>query len=187
MIKKLLIVLGIILAFVIMGLIGLRTYTKSFSPQEKVELEDGELKIEIEYSRPFKKGRPIFGKLVPYNEVWRTGANEATVFKTNKDLKIKDNILPAGKYTLWTIPNEEVWELVWNNESGQWGVEPMDGKANRDPGKDQLSIETAVINSTKLFEQFTIDLDKVGNEIHFVLMWENTMIVVPMEQAKQTN
>jgi hypothetical protein len=184
MIKKALIFTGVLLAFVIMALIGFRSYTKSFSPQEEISLEEEGLKIYLQYSRPYKRERIIFGRLVPYNEVWRTGANEATTFSTNSTLVIKGKVLPAGEYTLWTIPGEERWQIIWNKETGQWGVD-LDQKANRDPALDQLIVEAPVIPSSKVFEQFTIDIKKVADDIHMVLMWEQTMVVVPMTTIKK--
>lgn len=184
MIKKVLVFTGILLAFVIMALIGFRSYTKSFSPQEEVVLNEDYLEISVQYSRPYKRERIIFGKLVPYNEVWRTGANEATTFSTNSTLVIKGKILPAGEYTLWTIPGKERWQIIWNKETGQWGVD-LNQKANRNPALDQLIIEAPVIPSSKVFEQFTIELAKVADDIHMVMMWEQTMIVVPMNTIKK--
>lgn len=183
MIKKILVIAGILLAFVIMALIGFRSYTKSFSPQEEVSLENEDLEINIRYSRPYKRERIIFGRLVPYNEVWRTGANEATTFSTNSNLLIKGKMLPAGQYTLWTIPGEERWQIIWNKETGQWGVD-LNQKANRDPALDQLIVEAPVIPSSISFEQFTIDIKSVADDIHMILMWDETMIVVPMTIIK---
>ena len=183
MIKRILVVAGILLAFVIMALITFRSYTKSFSPEDKISLIEDELEISVNYSRPYKKERIIFGRLVPYNEVWRTGANEATVFKTTSTLVIKGQILPAGEYTLWTIPDEDRWKIIWNKETGQWGVD-LNQLANRNPELDQLVIEAPVIQTSTSFEQFTIEVKKVSDDIHMILMWDRTMIVVPMTIIK---
>jgi hypothetical protein len=80
------------------------------------------LTVQVDYSRPYKKRREIFGKLLPYGQVWRTGANEATIFDVKQDIKIGDKSLKAGKYTLWTIPNADKWTVILNSETGQWGT-----------------------------------------------------------------
>lgn len=181
MLKRILLFLGILFALLLMSFFALRSYTKSFSPQEEVVLEEGDLMLKVDYSRPYKKNREIFGDLIPYDKVWRTGANEATIFKANKDLMIKNKVLPAGEYSLWTIPGEDNWKVLWNKETGQWGV-TMSGEVNRKAENDILEIETPVIKTTRNFEQLTIDLDKVSNDIHLVIMWDNTMVVIPMEK-----
>ncbi|MDX1719156.1 MAG: DUF2911 domain-containing protein, partial [Salegentibacter mishustinae] len=100
---------GIILVLTTVILLILRYNTKAHSPEDTVSYTEKDLKMEVFYNRPYKKERDIFGNLVPYNEVWRTGANEATTFETNKDIMVDGSLLKAGKYTLWTIPMEKSW------------------------------------------------------------------------------
>lgn len=180
MLKKIFIIIGILFFLLLLSFLVFRSYTKSFSPEDKIVLDEGDLQIKIEYSRPYKKGRDIFGELVPYGEVWRTGANEATTFKTSKDLIIKNKVLPAGEYSLWTIPEEVRWKVIWNSEVGHWGIN-LNGKANYNPEHNVLEIDAPVIETSNTFEQFTVDLEKVSNDIHLVLMWDQTMIVIPMD------
>lgn len=92
------------------------------SPPASTELKAGDATIKINYSAPSVKGREIWGKLVPYGEVWRTGANEATVFETDKDIKVEGKTLPAGKYSLFTIPGEKEWVIIFNKNPKQWGA-----------------------------------------------------------------
>jgi hypothetical protein len=177
--KKFLIVLGVILVIIL----GLSTfvrlvYTKKASPEGQVKFENGDLKVSVFYNRPYKKGRVIFGELVPYDEVWRTGANEATVVETNKDLNFAGKPLKAGKYSLFTIPGEQVWSIILNSESGQWGVK-FNGEAGRDPEKDVLVVEVPSVLQGKEFEQFTISLEKSGEENELILMWDKTLVSVP--------
>ena len=89
--------------------------------QASVTLADGKT-ITIDYSRPSAKGRQVFGGLVPYGKEWRTGANEATTFVTTTDLMVGDKHVPAGNYTLYTIPNQQQWTLIINKQTGQWGT-----------------------------------------------------------------
>ena len=84
----------------------MRSQTKKHSPEQLVEYTMGETELSVFYNRPYKKGRKIFGELVPYDEVWRTGANEPTTFITTKDITLENQPLPKGEYTVWTIPGE---------------------------------------------------------------------------------
>jgi Protein of unknown function (DUF2911) len=178
--RKFLLVLGIILVVILGVLTYFRVYyTKSFSPEDQVKFEDGDLKITVVYNRPSKKGRVIFGELVPYGKVWRTGANEATTFETNKDLTFGDKPLKAGKYTLWTIPGEQTWTILFNAEYGQWGV-GFNGEANRNPAKDVISIEAPSVSIDKEVEQFTIELKKKMEEEHeLTFIWDKTVVALP--------
>lgn len=168
-------VIAAIVAFI--GFMQLKN-TKSFSPEEEVIFEQGDLTIKVFYNRPSKKGREIFGGLVPYNEVWRTGANEATTFETNQDLIIEGKTLKAGKYSLWTIPRETNWTIIFNSEHGQWGLNSK-GEPNRNPQLDVLSVDVHAVKQDQIFEQFTIAFEKTGEEAEMVLMWDKTLVSVP--------
>jgi hypothetical protein len=181
--KKFLLAIGAILLIIIGVLIYLRLfYTKSFSPEDQVTFENAQVKISVFYNRPYKKGREIFGGLVPYGKVWRTGANEATLFKTNRDLLFNSQVLKAGEYSLWTIPGEQVWTVIFNAETGHWGV-GFNGEANRDPQKDVLQVEVPSVQIEKEFEQFTISLEKAGEDLELTLIWDKTLVAVPFSLA----
>lgn len=181
--KKFLIISGI--ALIILIALGIATrffmtrQAKSFSPEEGVWFTQGDVKIKVQYNRPFKKGREIFGGLVPFRKVWRTGANEATIFETNKDIQIDGKKLKAGKYTLWTIPEEENWTIIFNTEVGQWGIN-SDGEANRSADKDALHVVVRSVKQERQFEQFTISFEKTGEEAEMVLIWDKTLVAVPI-------
>jgi hypothetical protein len=134
--------------------------------------------VHVYYNRPYKKGRVIFGELVPFGKVWRTGANEATIFETNKDLTIGSKTLKAGKYSFFTIPGEQAWSVIFNAESGQWGV-GFNGEANRNPAKDVVVVDVPSVLQEKEFEQFTISIAKSGEEMELILMWDKTLVSVP--------
>jgi hypothetical protein len=180
--KKFLVIAGIAVAVLI--LIGavtnylVRRHKKSFSPEDLISFHQDELEIKVFYNRPFKKGRVVFGSLVPYGKVWRTGANEATTFETNRDLTFEGKVLKKGKYSLWTIPDVDAWTIIFNGEYGQWGI-GADGEANRNPGRDVLSVEARSVASPREFEQFTISFEGVGEEAEMVLIWDKTLIAVP--------
>ena len=178
--KKFLIVSGIFFLIALAALAYIRFfYTKSFSPEAQAEYNAKDVQILIFYNRPFKKGREIFGGLVPYDKVWRTGANEATIFETNKNLVIKGKPLKAGEYSLWTIPGEQTWKVIFNSEVGQWGVD-FNGEANRKVENDVLSVEVPALSHDKVFEQFTISIEQVGDDIELILLWDKSVVVVPM-------
>ena len=178
--KRVLIIAG---AIVVVGFIGFQVaklYTKSHSPQETITLSTDLVDLSITYSRPYRKDRKIFGGLVPYGKVWRTGANEATVFTTSADLKIGGQTLPAGEYSLWTIPGEDKWQVIFNTEVGQWGVTGPSQEDNRDPANDVLKVDAEIFPTGGTVEQFTIDLEDAEG-IEIVMSWEDVLIMVPVD------
>jgi hypothetical protein len=166
---------AVIAGAMIVTMFFMKKYTKSFSPEDETVFNYSDLTINVFYNRPSKKGREIFGNLVPYNVVWRTGANEATTFETNKNLNFEGKILPAGKYSLWTIPGETNWTIIFNSEYGQWGIN-SNGEANRDSSRDVLSIEVPSVHQDHVIEQFTIAFEQIGEEAEMVLMWDQTIV-----------
>ncbi len=126
---------------------------KLASPPAKAEVTVGGAAITIDYSQPSMRGREIFGGLVPYGHVWRTGANPATSIKTSGDLKIGDLTVPAGSYTLYTLPEASGWKLIINKQTGQWGTvynEPQDlGRTAMTVGSNASPVETMVIDFEK--------------------------------------
>lgn len=181
--RRFLVFVGIGVVVIILLFVGIEKmqtrYQKSFSPEEVVKLEQGKLQIEVFYNRPYKKGRDIFGNLVPYGQVWRTGANEATTFETNKDLLLEGKELKAGIYTLWTIPDKDTWTIIFNKEHGQWGVN-AEGKPNRNPERDALSVQAQAVWQEREFEQFTIEFATMDDEVEMVLLWDKTLVAVPI-------
>ena len=175
--KKILIVVVSIIAVVLLLMLIFRVYTKSHSPFESISYKNGE--IQIDYCRPYKKDRMIFGELVPYDEAWRTGANEATILTTQKDIYFGKKSLPQGSYSLWSIPGKDSWQVILNSQTGQWGVNSS-GKANRKPELDVLTVEVPVIHSEAEFEQFTIFFEEIKGEAELVLVWDKTMVSVPI-------
>ena len=156
--------------------------TKSHSPETTAEYKEKGLRVSVFYNRPYKKGRVIFGGLVPYGKTWRTGANEATVFRTSKDLVIDNKILPAGSYSLWTVPNEQSWSVVFNSAIPNWGIDVMkNGEAARDSLTDVIVVDAPVVITQKEFEQFTISIEKADDILELVLAWDKTLVAVPLQ------
>jgi hypothetical protein len=178
--KRMLIITGAVALLLTAVFFFLRFRTKSFSPESTVQIEHAGATVSVFYCRPYKKGRVIFDGLVPYGKVWRTGANEATVFATTKPLKIGGQTLPAGKYSLWTIPNPEQWTVIFNQKHGQWGVK-FTGEINRKEANDVLTAEARAMVAPTETEQFTISLETMDDELDLVLMWDRTVVVLPMQ------
>ena len=123
--------------------------------------------VTIAYAQPAVKGREVWGKLVPYNEVWRTGANDATTFEVDKDVMIEGQALKAGKYGLFTIPTEGgEWTIIFNSVAKQWGAYSYDAS------KDVLRVKVKSEKSETMMERMTFDVK--DNQVH--LMWENLAV-----------
>ena len=135
--------------------------------EASVNFADGKT-VTIKYSRPSMRGRKIYGELVPYGKVWRTGANAATSLTTDTDLDIGGTTVPAGNYTLYTLPGENSWQLIVNKQTGQWGTK-------YDQGQDLARIPMKVSQLPSGLETFTISLDKTGaKSATLKLDWELT-------------
>jgi hypothetical protein len=147
------------------------------SPHEKTEATVDGAKVSIEYGRPYMKGRKIFGGLVPYGQVWRTGADEATTLVTDQALVFGTVMVPAGTYTLYTIPGEKEWTLIVNKQTGQWGTQYSEAQ---DLGR--ISMKVSRLDSPA--EQLTISVADTasGGEAHFD--WESTRASAPFTVKK---
>ena len=154
---------------------------KSYSPEDTVSYSRDGLELEVFYNRPYKNDRVIFGKLVPYGQVWRTGANEATTFETNKDILVDGSYLEAGKYTLWTIPMEESWKVIFNSEMYDWGI-TNEGLPSREAEYDVLQLELPVHSLPEIVEQFSIYFQEEGNLVLMILAWDQTQIRIPLKE-----
>lgn len=139
------------------------------SPADTVSASVGGANVSIRYQRPSKRGRMIFGGVVPWDAVWRTGANTATVFTTDRNLTVGGVAVPAGSYTLWTIPGRTGWQLIINKQTGQWGTD-----YNQD--QDLARIPMTVERLTTPVEQFTLALD----DGRLSLAWDDTRAWVPI-------
>ena len=124
--------------------------------------------IKTDYSSPRMKGRKIYGELVPYGKVWRTGANEATTFVTSSDVVVGGKTVPAGSYTLFTVPNADKWTLIINKKNGEWGI-PYKYESDE---LARVDMKTSKLPSP--VENFTISYDKSGNGCTMNIDWENT-------------
>lgn len=147
--------------------------SKRPSPPATATGKIGSATVTINYSSPSVKGRKIWGDLVPYDKAWRAGANEATVFETDKNITVEGKALPAGKYSLFVIPGEKEWQFIFNSETGQWGIKRT-GEANYDPAKTVLTVRAKPKKSSTMNERLMYDVTGKG----FVLKWEAVEVPV---------
>jgi hypothetical protein len=144
---------------------------------------DDKTYVKVTYSSPRmqdpKTGekRVVFGKLVPYGEVWRLGANAATELTTTGDLEVAGKKLAAGTYAVFAIPQADKWTLIFNKDLGEWGAY----KYNKD--HDALRVDVPAKKSADTYEAFTIAFDDKGTVLN--LSWENTQVAVPVKPAKK--
>ena len=154
-------------------------FEKRLSPKDTVEFRLNDLRLKVFYNRPFKKDRVIFGGLVPYGQVWRTGANEATTFSANQDLRIMGFLVPQGEYTLWTVPGDSSWKVMFNTKDYKWGVDE-NMKPMWDPNYDLLELDIPVEALDSVVEQFTISFDNTTDNLKLTMVWDKTKIAVPL-------
>ena len=178
--KRILIIVLLLVALVFAGFQVLKMYTKQFSPEREASYTLNEYNLSVSYSSPSKKNRVIFGGLVPYDQIWRTGANEATTLTTNKSLSLDGTEIPAGTYTLWTIPGKESWTVIINEGKYDWGVN-FDGTPTYDPEQDVARISLPVETTLTPVEKFTIGFHAYPNKVVMYLEWDDTLITVPFE------
>ncbi len=141
------------------------------------KLPDGKT-LTVVYSSPRMKGRKIFGELVPFGKVWRTGANEATSFVTNTGIAVGGQSIPAGSYTVFTIPNPDKWTLIISKKTGEWGI-PYPGEAD-----DAARADMKVSKLSSPVENFTISFDQAGSNCTMHLDWETTRASIAISEKK---
>ena len=139
------------------------------SPRDTVRANLQGIDVWIDYGRPQKRGREIFGNVVPWNVVWRTGANAATQLSTSADLVIGGATVPAGKYTLWTLPTASGWKVIINTQTGQWGTV-------YDAQQDLVRVDARVETLSAPVEQLTIAFEPGA----LTFAWDRTKVSVPV-------
>lgn len=152
---------------------------KPKSPPVTVAHTIGDLGITVDYNSPSIKGREVWGKLVPYGKVWRTGANGATTFEVTQDVLVNGEKLAAGKYSLFTIPTEGEWTFIFNKVADQWGAYSYDN------GKDALRITTKTGKAPAFTEAMTFEVGDNDENVGVVsFVWENLKTSFNVEADK---
>lgn len=174
--------LPLLLALVLAGVLAVRPAAAQErdgtlprpSPNAVVTQTVGVTPVTVSYSRPAVRGRTVFGDLVPYGDVWRTGANEATTITIGDDLQVEGQPLPAGTYALFTIPGEDEWTVIFNDQAAQWGA------FNRDAARDVLSV-TVPAETAPHEERLAFSFDAVGDdEATLALRWAETRVPITL-------
>lgn len=171
--------LSLITLLLLCAFIG-NSYGQDKSPQpsqtatfsQKVGFTD----VSITYSRPSKKGRTIYGELVPFDKLWRTGANAATKIAFSDDVKIAGKDLSAGSYALFTIPGEDEWTIIFNKDHAQRGT------GNYKEAEDALRVNVKSIKIPGTIETLTINIEDVKPSSALIeILWESTIVQIPLE------
>jgi hypothetical protein len=149
------------------------TWAQRPSPADSAKGKIGGANVTINYSSPGVKGRKIWGDLVPYDKAWRAGANEATTITTDKAIKVEGKDLPAGKYTVFAIPGEKEWQIIFNSQVGQWGIK-RSGEANYDPANNVAVVTVKPKKSAQMNERLKYEVNGKG----IVLKWENLEVPI---------
>ncbi|OLY91288.1 Protein of unknown function [Cnuella takakiae] len=141
------------------------------SPAQKVSGKAGAADITINYGSPAVKGRTIWGDLVPYDKVWRAGANEATTIETSKDITVEGKTLPAGKYAFFTIPGKDKWTVIFNKEAKQWGA------YSYKEAQDALRVQVTPRKAASFNERLAYVVNKDG----FAMRWADLEVPVTVK------
>ena len=151
--------------------------SKRPSPPASAECKfSGGKTVKVDYSSPRAKGRKIFGGVVPYGEVWRTGANEATTFVADTNVNVGGTAVPAGSYTIFTVPKADAWTLVISKKTGEWGTDYAGEK------EDLARIPMSASKTSGPVENFTIGFDQAGKKCTLHMEWESTRATVEVSE-----
>ena len=177
--KKIYIALGII----VVAVIGFAAYSAFFSrrvsPSQVTEFSHQGVDIKVTYCRPSKKGRTIFGEdkpdvLLPYGKYWRLGANESTEISFSKDVAFAGKPVSAGTYRMYAVPGADSWQITLNSQLGTWGSDPPDHSM------DVTTVDVPAGKAPSETEQFTINFGSIGPATTMDLVWDNTLVSVPI-------
>ena len=144
------------------------------SPLAMTRMRYKDTYVKITYGQPHKRDREIFGDLVPYGEVWRTGANEATEITLTGNLLVNGLLLPAGTYSIFTIPDRIKWTIIFNRELNLWG------SYNYNPKLDVFRFDAPVQEAPEVTDVFTISLDQNNDRAEMSFEWDNVRVTVPI-------
>lgn len=147
----------------------------SLSPKIITEQKVGLVNVRLEYGQPNKQGRAIFGELIPFNKIWRTGANSSTKISFDREIKLAQNTIPSGTYGLYTIPEKNEWTIILHKKSTLWGTRGYD------QSNDLIRFKVPVLNINDKIETLSIHFENFNtNGGNLVISWENTKIEIPL-------
>ena len=175
MIRNFAIVSSLLLSFVFHAAFGQESFATRISPLALAATRYKDAYLKITYSQPQKRDREIFGKLVPYDQVWRLGANEATEITLTRDMIINNVLVKAGTYSLFAIPKADKWTIILNTETGLWGAYNYNSKF------DLFRFEVPVQTNDPVIEAFTIALNQKNELADLLIMWDNIKLTIPLK------
>jgi len=146
------------------------------SPMASIAMRYKDTYVKITYSQPQKRGREIFGKVVPFGKVWRTGANEATEITTTRNIQINGTLLKAGTYSLFTIPEKDKWTVIVNGDVGLWGSYNYNVKQD----VMRFDVPTQAITDA-VYEPLTLQFDQRNDVASLLIMWDKTKVSIPVK------
>jgi len=154
------------------------------SPLESVSFTVGPARVKVCYGAPSAKGRKVFGELIPYGQLWRTGANEPTMIHTSAPITVAGVAVPAGVVSLYTVPGKSEWEIIINRSVTQWGAEGgyTDAIKAQEIGRGKVAALPDPMPAP--VEKFVIRADQTRQKTMLVLEWERTRVSIPVEAAR---
>lgn len=169
-----LIIGGVVLLLILIG-VYLR-WSGSRSPKAVAQVMQNGISLKVIYSQPSKRDRTVFGGVVKYDKVWRTGANAATLIELAQDVRLGGNRLAKGRYSLYTIPTPTDWTVIINRRTGQWGVSYKEDA-------DIMRLTAPTRTYTPAAEQFFISFEPQPGGVNMLLTWDETQVVIPIQKA----
>lgn len=167
----------LLMVFAVTFTLNAQIETPQPSPSQKMEQKVGLTDVTVEYSRPSMKGRTIFGDLVPYGKLWRTGANQNTMVTFSTDVMVGGKTVKAGSYAIFTTPNKDNWEVVFYSDTNNWGT-----PQNWDESKVAAKVTAEVYDIPMNIETFTISFDDLTNDSAVLgIMWEKVYVGVKVQ------
>ena len=167
----------LLMVFAVTFTVNAQIETPQPSPSQKMEQKVGLTDVTVEYSRPSMRGRTVFGNLVPYGKLWRTGANQNTMVTFSTDVMIGGKTVKAGSYAIFTTPNKDNWEVVFYSDTNNWGT-----PQNWDESKVAAKVTAEVYDIPMDIETFTISFDDLTNDSAVLgIMWEKVYVGVKIE------
>ncbi|WP_266363932.1 DUF2911 domain-containing protein [Tellurirhabdus rosea] len=154
-------------------------FAQGTPPSPRVKLSSPNKNVSVDYGQPSKRGRQIFGALVPYGQVWRTGANEATTITFAKDVTFGGKAVKAGTYTLFTVPTEKEWTVILNSKTGLWGAYDYE----KVKGQNVAEVKVPAKSAKSVVEKMTITPE--NNEV--TIAWDQMTVSIPVKEGSTVN
>jgi len=167
----------LLMVFAVTFTVNAQIETPQPSPLQKIEQKVGLTDVSVQYSRPSMKGRTIFGDLVPYGKLWRTGANQNTMVTFSTDVMVGESTLKAGSYAIFSKPNKDNWEVIFYSDTNNWGT-----PQKWDDSKVAATVTAKVYDIPMDIETFTVSFDDLTNDSAVLsIMWEKTYVAVKFD------